>query len=252
MSKIYHYTKLSTAIEFILPSMTLRTNFLNKMNGPKENQKWSFGGINVPYETLYADLDYETDLDKAHFDSMYKFGEEIKSKIQATCFVYSDKYQGYENEMMWAQYSENHKGVCLEIDTDLFLKENDRIDIFKFQNINYSPKKNEWVYWNRNMTKEENIEQHIKRDYEALFLSKSHYWKKEYEKRLLIISDNFCYLNIKESLTGIYYGLFTDQNYDVAIQQFIQPKKTKTYRVYFEDNRLKKMERKSTVHNKDV
>lgn len=249
MPKIYHYTKLSTAIEFILPSMTLRTNFLNKMNGPKENQKWTFGGINVPYETLYSDLDYEADSNKAHFDSMYRFGEEIKSKIQAICFVYSDKYKGYENEMMWAQYAENHKGICLEIDTDLFIEENKHIDIFKFQDINYSSKKNEWVYWNRNLTKEENIEQHIKRDYEALFLSKSHYWRKEYEKRLLIISDNYCHLNIKKSLTGIYYGLFTDRNYDIAIQQFIEPENTKTYRVYFEDNGLKKMERKSTVHN---
>lgn len=242
MPKIYHYTKLSTAIEFILPSMTLRTNFLNKMNGPKENQKWTFGGINVPYETLYSDLDYEADSDKAHFDSMYRFGEEIKSKIQATCFVYSDKYKGYENEMMWAQYAENHRGICLEIDTDLFIEENKHVDFFKFQDINYNPKKNEWVYWNRNMTKEENIEQHIKRDYEALFLSKSHYWRKEYEKRLLIISDNYCHLNIKKSLTGIYRGLFTDPNYDVAIKQLIEPEKTKIYRVYFEDNKFKKME----------
>jgi hypothetical protein len=68
------------------------------------------------------------------------------------------------------------------------------------------------------MTEEENIEQYIKHDCEALFLLKSHYWEEEYEKRLLIISDNFCYLSIKESLTEIYYGLFTDRNYDVTIQ----------------------------------
>ncbi len=250
MSKIYHFTKLSTAIEFILPSMTLRTNFLNKMNGPKENQEWTFGGINVPYETLYSDLDYEKD--QSHFEAMYRFGEEIKSKIQALCFVYSDKYKGYENEMMWAQYSENHKGICLEIDTDLFLEENKHINIFKFQDINYSPRKNQWVYWNRSMTKEENIEQHINNDFESLFLSKSHYWKKEYEKRLLIISNHFCHLNIKKSLTGVYYGLFTDQNYDIAIRQFIDYEKTKIYRVYFEDNQLKRMERKNTVHNKEL
>ena len=219
------------------------------MNGPKENQKWSFGGMNVPYETLYTELDYNADSDRAHFDGMYKFGEEIKSKIQATCFVYSDKYKGFENEMMWAQYSENHRGICLELDTELFIKENSQLDIFKFQDINYEPKKNEWIYWNRNMSKDENIDQYIKRNFENLFLSKSHYWEKEYEKRLLILANDFCYLNIKESLTGIYYGLSTDFNYDVAIQQFINPIKTKTYRVYFEDNKLKRMERKSTLHN---
>ena len=249
MPKIYHYTKLSTAVEFILPAMTLRTNFLDQMNGPKENQKWTFGGVNVPYETLYSELNYDADSDKAHFDCMYKFGEDVKSKIQATCFVYSDIYEGYENEMMWAQYSDNHRGVCLEIDTDLFLRENTELDIFKFQNINYQPKKNEWIHWNRNLSKDDNIEQYIKRNFQNLLLSKSHYWEKEYEKRLLILADDYCYLNIKESLTGIYYGLSTHYGYDLAVQQFIDPNRTKTYKVYFEDNKLKRMERKSTVHN---
>lgn len=242
MAKIYHYTKLSTAIEFILPSMVLRTNFLNKMNGPKENQDWSFGGINVPYETMYPELNSNTDQNKAHFDRMYKFGEEIKSKIQAICFVYTDNYEGYENEMMWAQYADNHSGICLEIDTALFLEENSDIEIFKFQNINYNPKKdNEWVYWDLNKTKDENILEHIKRDFENLFLSKSHYWEKEFEKRLLILKNEYCYLRIKKSLTGLYCGLSLNHNNSIAIKQFIDPLKTTMYQVYFEENRLKRI-----------
>ncbi|WP_321281152.1 DUF2971 domain-containing protein [Marinifilum fragile] len=242
MPKIYHYTKLSTAIEFILPSMTLRTNYLNRMNGPKENQKWAFGGVNVPYEDMYPELDFA--IDKSHFDSMYMFGEEIKSKVQALCFVQSDDYPGYENEMMWAQYAENHNGICLEIDTDLFLNENSDIDILKFQNIDYSPKKNKWFHWNNDLTKKENIDNFIKGNLESLFLSKSHYWEKECEKRLLILDNQYCNLKIKESLTGVYYGLSTDRNYDIAVRQFIDVNKTKMYRVYFEDNKLKKMERR--------
>lgn len=249
MSKIYHYTTLSTAIEFILPAMTLRTNFLDQMNGPKENQKWSFGSVNLPYETLYSELNYITNPDNAHFKSMYLFGKDVKSKIQATCFVYSEKYSGYDNEMMWAQYSDNHRGICLEIDTDLFLEENKQLDIFKFQNVNYEPKKDEWVHWNQNLSKNQNIDQYIKQNFENLLLSKSHYWEKEFEKRLLILANDFCYLNIKESLTGIYYGLSTHYGYDLAIQQFTDPTKTKIYNVYFEENRLKRMERKSTTHN---
>lgn len=245
MSKIYHYTRLSTAIEFILPSMTLRTNFLNKMNGPKENQKWSFGGVNVPYETLYPELNLNPNKGAAHFDSMYQLGEDIKSKLQAICFVYTDQYNGYENEMMWAQYAENHCGLCLEIDTDLFLEENKDIEIFKFQDVTYNPKKNnKWIHWDKSITKDENIRQHIEKDFGELFLSKSHYWDKEFEKRLLILQDDFCYLKIKNSLTGIYYGLSTNHNYDAAIQHLIDPEKTKTYRVYFESNKLKRMERR--------
>ncbi|MBT0563230.1 DUF2971 domain-containing protein [Riemerella anatipestifer] len=245
MSKIYHYTKLSTAIEFILPTMTLRTNFLNRMNGPKENQRWAFGGVNIPYRELYPEINLNPDKNIAHFESQYQLGEDIKAKIQAICFVYSDKYYGYENEMMWAQYAENHHGICLEIDTDLFLEENKDINIFKFQNVNYNPKKkNQWIDWNLKKSKEENIYQHIERNFEELFLSKSHYWEKEFEKRLIIIEDDYCFLKIKKSLTGIYYGLFTNHNYDKSIQQFINPEITKLYKVYFEDNRLKRMERR--------
>jgi hypothetical protein len=245
MSKLYHYTKLSTAIEFILPTMTLRTNFLNKMNGPKENQRWAFGSVNVPYEELYPEINLNPDENIAHFESQYQLGEDIKSQIQAICFVYSDKYFGYENEMMWAQYTENHHGICLEIDTDLFLEENKDTKIFKFQNINYNPKKeNTWIHWDLRKTKTENINQHIERDFEALFLSKSHYWKKEFEKRLLILEKDYCFLKMKQSLTGIYYGLFTNHHYDKSVQQLINPEITESYRVYFEDNRLKRMERR--------
>lgn len=244
MSKIYHYTKLSTAIEYILPSMNLRTNFLNQMNGPQERHQWSFGGVNIPYESLYNDVIPDSDSDGAHFDRIFRLGEEIKSKIQAICFVNSDAYPGYENEMMWAQYSDNHTGLCLEIDTDLFLQENKHLDIFKFQNVEYKQLKKEWIHWNNAISKDQNIEHYIKRNYESLFFSKSHYWEKEFEKRMLIYTDDYCYLNIKESLTGVYYGLSTNYNYEAAIQQFINPSISKMYRVYFENNKLKRMERK--------
>jgi hypothetical protein len=243
MPHLYHYTKLTTAIEHILPSMSLRTNFLSQMNGPKENQRWTFGGINIPYEALYPDSS-SMEPNAAHFECQYRFGEEIKSKVQATCFVYSDEHKGYQNEMMWAQYAENHRGICLELDSDLFLKENSHLDIFKFEDINYKPKKKPWINWNGNMSKDENFDQLIQWNYGNLFLSKSHYWEKEYEKRLLILADDYCYLNIKKSLTGVYYGLFTAHHYDPAIQQFLDHDRTKTYKVYFESDKLKRIERR--------
>ncbi len=64
MIKIYHYTKLSTAIEFILPKMQLRTNSLHKMNDPKENQPWAFGGRNIDYGGCYP----ETYSPETHID----------------------------------------------------------------------------------------------------------------------------------------------------------------------------------------
>ena len=98
MSKLYHFTGLNTSVEYILPIKNLRTNFLNKMNGPKENQQWSFGGINIDYEGIYPD----TYTQESHYSHQLKLGEEIKSKIQALCFIHSEMCDGFENEMMWA------------------------------------------------------------------------------------------------------------------------------------------------------
>jgi hypothetical protein len=239
MSKIYHYTKLSTAIEYILPTMTLRTNFLNKMNGPKENQKWGFGGNNINYKEMYPSS-YSSESHNKHQE---RLGEEIKSKIQAICFVHSDNYPGYENEMMWAQYSDNHSGVCLELDLDAFITENMNSDFYKFENINYEQGESVSLIWDGSDSKENNICKIINRHYKSLFFTKSHYWEKEFEKRLLIKSDTPCNLSIKNSLTGVYYGLETKPYYDVAIEQFINTKKTKVYWVEFEKNRIIRIEK---------
>jgi len=55
MPKIYHYTKLDIALAYILPSMTLRTNFSNNMNDSKEKELWAFGGININYKNISPD-----------------------------------------------------------------------------------------------------------------------------------------------------------------------------------------------------
>lgn len=204
MPKIYHYTSFESAIEYILPHYSLRTNYLSKMNDPKENQTWAFGGINIDYKNIYPEL-YSND---THIFCQQKLGEEIKEKIQALSFFESTKYLGYENEMMWAHYGKNHKGVCLEIDLDLFLEENKELDIFKFENISYEFTNKPSIYWNRDLSKDNNIFNIIKKHYKSLFLTKSHYWEKESEKRLLSVCDDNKYFSIKNSLTGIYMQVY--------------------------------------------
>lgn len=149
MAKIYHFTKLGTAIDKILPSMKLRTNFLNKMNDPKEMHSWAFGGINIDYESLYPST-YSND---THIDHQFKFGEEFKSEIQAISFVHSDNALGYKNEMMWAHYAENHAGICLELDLPIFIKENEPLSFFKIENIKYGPVKKPLLFWDNNESK---------------------------------------------------------------------------------------------------
>ncbi|MBU2912932.1 DUF2971 domain-containing protein [Reichenbachiella agariperforans] len=240
MAKIYHYTKLSTAIRYILPAKQLLTNSLSNTNDPRENQPWAFGGVNIDFEGIYPN----TYNDNTHIDHQYQLGKEIKNRVQILCFVHSDERPGFENEMMWAHYTENHEGICLELDEEAFLNENANIPIFQLENVTYGTSKNPWLHWNRSKNKEENIDNFIRLGYKNLVLSKSEYWEREYEKRLLILSTDQHYLSIQNSLTGIYFGISMDVNYRPSIDQHVNPEQTKIYDLYYESQQLKTFERK--------
>ena len=72
---IYHYTKLTTLIEYILPTKTLKSNSFSNMNDPRESSLWSMGSINLPLEKLFPEY-YS---DKTHIDCQYKFGQMIRT-----------------------------------------------------------------------------------------------------------------------------------------------------------------------------
>lgn len=218
MSKLYHYTNLNTAIEFILPSMKLRTNSLKKMNDPKENQPWAFSTINIDYLSIFP----ETYSEQSHIEHQFMFGNKIRENIQVICFVNNDDNKGAFNEMMWAHYASNHKGVCLEIDEDLFFEENQELlKGYKLENVQYGKHQQIAINYDRKMSPEYNIFKIIENQYRMLFLRKSFYWEHENEKRLLVYGKEHFYLGIKKSLTGIFLGLFFPYMYRPSIDALL-------------------------------
>lgn len=238
MPKIYHYTRLETALEFILPTMKLRTNNLTKMNDPKENQPWAFGGRNFDLGKSYPD----TYSKETHIDHQYKLGFEIKQGCQIICFVRDEPIKGYLNEMMWAHYSDNHRGVCLEIDSDKFIEENKLTD-FVFDNVTYGRHERPYISWNPELTKDENINNILKNHCKTLLLRKSFFWEHENESRLIFFSTDTKFLSINESLTGIYLGLLMPYEYRPSIDNCIKDMPTKIFDLYYEDNIIEIVER---------
>lgn len=240
MTKIYHFTKLNTAIEFILPKKQLRTSSLHKMNDPKESQPWAFGGINLNYEGWYP----ENYSEETHIDTTYNFGNDIKSNVQIICFVKDKPEKGFLNEIMWAHYSDNHQGICLEIDRNIFIKENfEQLTESKFEPVSYGQHENPFIFGDHSLNKEENIKKIIEAKYKELFLRKSKYWKRENEERLIMFTNKQHYLSIENSLTGIYFGLDMCIHYLPSIIRLINKQQTKLFDLYFENNRIKIIER---------
>jgi Protein of unknown function (DUF2971) len=239
--KIYHYTRFVTAIEHILPDMQLRTSSLHKMNDPKENQPWSFGGRNIDYGGSYP----ETYSHDTHIDHQYRLWEDIKSSSQIICFVKDEPEKGFLNEIMWAHYSDNHRGVCLELDADILIQENKvQLTDYIFEPVTYGKHERLFFSWDSQLDKEQNIQRFIRTKYKDLFLRKSNYWERENEKRLIIFNNTKKYLTIKRSLTGIYFGLLMPISYRPSIDRFINQEQTKLYDLYYEDNMIKIMETK--------
>lgn len=207
-NRIYHYCKLKTAIKYILPSLRLRISPMLNTNDPRENKSFVFSGI--------------TD-DKKGIDNIWENNEEISKILRTDCKVLcfcedtQDGKFGYELSRMWALYGDNHKGVCLELDKQIFIEENN-IDTKFFKRINYvedfTPdfEKYKKIDYDemRNHGKEKYLHETFRiSNLNYLYFTKDKEWESENEIRVIRFSKNKCdeFYSIKKSLRNIFLGV---------------------------------------------
>jgi len=108
---VYHYTRAATAIEFILHEMSLRLSLLRDTNDPGDR------GLGAPVVGDRAD------------DMLFFELQTLMDRRMLACFsqdgpnaVYHANLplgpQGYARDRMWAQYGDNHRGICLVFDRE--------------------------------------------------------------------------------------------------------------------------------------
>ena len=212
MGLIYHYTRFETFMSYIWPSGSIRTNSLRQMNDPRESLPWNFGSINLPYEEIFKGY-YS---DKTHIDCQYKFGDMIKDKYQVLCFSGANE-EGWNNEMMWAHYGGLHSGVCLEFDEELLLKglKQKYPDLnFVIENVNYQNNKSTpWIKWEPVQSLEDNMERTLQYLVKDVTLSKSKFWDREDERRLICLNtQDHIYIPIEQALKTVYLGVSFDKS----------------------------------------
>src|SRR5882724_7365273 len=109
---VYHYTKLERAIENILPSGRLRLSPVDTTNDPWEIRPEQ-GGVASVRENL-DDL-----------PNMLKELDAVVRRARLACFCQDDpaaegrsgsSLWGWARDRLWAQYADNHRGVCLWFD----------------------------------------------------------------------------------------------------------------------------------------
>ncbi len=217
---LYHFTKSDIALTKILPLKQLRLNDIEKTNDPREYKTLGFGIIdNVTLKLNSENLKPE------------KISKEIKRncKVSGFCkdyYVEKEWWDGFNLFRMWAQYGENHKGVCLVIDKDLFIEENENIfsDPFTFyKSIKYT-NKDPYKFINYKEINSEGlddyIENFIRSYYKYLFFRKHNDWKTEYEWRLIHYNANEVYCSIQKSLKSVITGFDFDKLEDLKRNVF--------------------------------
>jgi hypothetical protein len=222
--KLYFYCKLSTAIERILPNKQLLLNPIGKTNDPRENKSFVFAKINMSHRDIFLDH-----ISNEHVTSL------IRKRCKMLCFSKDyDDFFGFEYSRMWALYGENHKGICIAIDREKFLEENQaKINPELFKEIQYSefkvtlPEKHIEIDYNRinNIGLFAYVIGDLRpNNIDYLFFRKDKEWESEHEYRLVYISqtnDNE-YCTINNCIDSIYLGIDFNVNYLPAILDKIQ------------------------------
>lgn len=237
---IYHYCKLDTVIKFILPHKRLRLSPLQNTNDPRENKSFIFA----------VRFWHNSDLDTIQLKKFNKeISEILRNDCKVLCFSQNhNPYFGYESSRMWAYYGDDHKGLCLELDLDEFLNENESIvnpnllKEIKYYELDVTEP---FDHKKIDYTKMESIgiEKYLKKTFRVehldyLYFTKNKEWESEHELRLIHFSDKMTdeYCSIKNSLKNIYLGV-DFQNSNLQSITKLCPK-TEIFELDFVDFRL--------------
>ena len=112
---LFHYSKMSNAIEYILSNNELKFSKFDNLNDPWENRRliidiWQ--GFSFVFNEAFARKCSNSSIlfNNAFYDNSYlfcfsinKYSDDRKNKIR----------EGYSLFRMWAQYADCSKGVCL-------------------------------------------------------------------------------------------------------------------------------------------
>ena len=179
IDKLYHYTKLDSAIRIIL-SHQLKFGRLGDMNDVNEAYK----RISYAHRSNVRTEDVQN---------------ELKRYRQISLTMDDSSYQGFDISAMWGHYAEKGKGVCLVFDKRKLLK--CLTSDMHSCKVNYKRKFKGYIHINS-----ENIGKSLERKRKGFFFTKSSDWKYEQEYRIITKVDsdtNDLFLDFKDSLIAI-------------------------------------------------
>jgi len=180
--KLYHYTSFENFVKIWL-SQELRLGDVKNVNDFLEYK-----------HTLEINNPCHLPLTEAFDDIRYSFR-------QISFTLDKDQIEGFKNPMMWGQYANKAKGVCIEFDFNkLLLNYKNEYDVFDGF-VCYKDKLPKLPPINDQKTKND-IREYIINNIESIMFTKFTAWKAENEYR--IVSDNISRIKIDKTISAVY------------------------------------------------
>lgn len=236
---VYHYTTIETALEWILPSGNIKIGSIEKMNDLREAKEWHFSGRGGDIVNPINFLELSA-----------RGGELLRDDAKLFCTVQDDAvrgafrhwHRGYCRPRMWAQYSNNHRGICLIFDKE---KLNSAITDgvgkqcwIRSGPIRYIDDDHDSIHAFeldldsvRQTSIEVEIEKMLQKHYKSYYFTKNSDWASEKEWRWVIkgagVGDIF--VPFRDSLAGIMLGPDTPDTYLPTIKKLAQKHSIQDY-----------------------
>lgn len=232
---MYHYTSVDTLIKYILPQKRLRFSRLDATNDPEE-RKWHIcTGLNdagvgdAEYLEFFKNAAYISCLIALNARVLCFSQDNDEDEIECMGRPYTGK--GFARPRMWAQYAENHTGVCLVFDkkkvVDAFNEANKNV-------LHYADDVSYEALWNLleqapdaqrlntsdiGKTAKEIAREKIEKYNKIYFFSKHKDWKEEHEFRLVAKPEveQDIFLDIDGLMCGIILGDKFDMNVKLPV-----------------------------------
>ncbi|MDF4993261.1 DUF2971 domain-containing protein [Vibrio parahaemolyticus] len=218
---LYHYTKSDTAINFILKNKNLRFSSMTTTNDPKETKEWFL----IPGSNEGRSLTEYTPEYLAKVLTPY-----LQGNTKLLCFS-SDKdlkgshledmpNRGFCKPRMWAQYGDNHRGICLIFDYERLFSHFHEQHKMRTYSCNYVKYKDRLIadiqmdpafiinvdHLEKRGAKDYSYD-HLLKFKERLYFEKASDWANENEFRFVVFeTEEELFLDYKNALRGIVFG----------------------------------------------
>ncbi len=254
---LFHYTKLSVAIESILHTKKLKLSLLKDTNDPRENKFKSFNAIGNASSTVSPENSTEEISKKVNpiLDRILRFESRVLcfcSNKKPTLILNDSRsvvdehncLEGWNKSRMWSQYGENHCGICLvfskdSLETELKSKWHEIVD-YKSGYVQYfqngrMPRKATTIKCERAIIKgcEQYSRNHVIENSEEFFYQKHIDYRDEAEYRVVVFDPDGTreYLDISSSIKGVIAGDGTPKAYSPLINQLSEQLEIETRKV---------------------